>query len=189
MKKEEKNKKITPQKTVSQDSHTAEIKRYIKEVISESKELYNTLSAESDRKYKVLVAESDKKYNKIVAESDRKYKKVVAESDERIKKYIAINTEDFQDRLSAVAEQFIGLNEKLDATTKTLSERIDLANEKLDSHTVMIGRLMIDMEEVKVGMREKVGRDEFNKLETRLVTLESIVFSGRANSGQKVNGK
>ncbi len=83
-----------------------------------------------------------------------------------IKRYIGAVTEDFQHRVSAIAEQFSGLNEKL------------------DTHTEMIGRLMIDVEEIKVGMNEKVSRSEFNKLESRLVSLESFVFSKQAKTSK-----
>ena len=84
-----------------------------------------------------------------------------------IKRYIGAVTEDFQHRVSAIAEQFSGLNDKL------------------DTHTEMIGRLMTDVEEIKVGMNDKVSRNEFNKLESRLVSLESFVFTQRAKSNNK----
>ncbi len=97
-----------------------------------------------------------------------------------IKRYIGAVTEDFQHRVSAIAEQFSGLNEKLD----THSTAISRINDKLDTHTEMIGRLMIDVEEIKVGMNEKVSRSEFNKLESRLVSLESFVFSKQAKTSK-----
>ncbi len=43
----------------------------------------------------------------------------------------------------------------------------------------MIGRLLIDMEEVKSGMREKIDRKEFTALEKRMVALEALVFGGK----------
>ena len=104
-------------------------------------------------------------------ETKKKDFKAVTSSDshtKEIKHYIGIVVEEFQHRVSAIGEQFLGLNEKL------------------DSHTEMIARLMIDVEEIKVNMREKIGRDEFNKLEIRLVTLESIVLS---NSGKVTQNK
>lgn len=104
----------------------------------------------------------------------KKVPKIKDERTEEIKHYIGIVAEDFQHRVSAIAEQFLGLNEKLDEHSK-----------KLDSHTEMIGRLMIDVEDIKVNMREKVNREEFNKLESRLVTLEAIVFSGKSKLSKK----
>lgn len=84
-----------------------------------------------------------------------------------VKRYIGAVTEEFRGQVSAVAEQFLGLNIKI------------------DTHTEMIGRLMTDVEEIKIGMHEKVSREEFNKLETRLVSLESFVFTGRGKKQAK----
>lgn len=86
---------------------------------------------------------------------------------EDVKRYVDMVSEDFTHKVSAIAEQFLGLNEKL------------------DSHTEMIGRLITDVEEIKVNMREKINRDEFNKLETRLVALESFVFSKHGKIAKK----
>jgi hypothetical protein len=44
----------------------------------------------------------------------------------------------------------------------------------------MIGRLLIDVEGINSGMKQKVDRDEFTKLEKRMVALESYVFTGKA---------
>ena len=41
---------------------------------------------------------------------------------------------------------------------------------------------MEDVEEIKSGMKEKVDRSEFVKLEKRMVVLETMVFGG----GKKV---
>ena len=43
---------------------------------------------------------------------------------------------------------------------------------------------MVDVEEIKVGMNEKVSRSEFNKLESQLVSLESFVFSKQAKTSK-----
>jgi hypothetical protein len=85
----------------------------------------------------------------------------VDEHTEEIKRYIGSVSEDFQHRVSAIGEQFAGLNSKL------------------DSHAVMIARVMEDVEEIKSGMREKIDRVEFTKLEKRMVMLEAIVFGGK----------
>ncbi len=112
---------------------------------------------------------------------------------EEIKRYIGAVTEDFQHRVSAIAEQFLSLNEKIDKNTEMLNEKIDrsteILNMKLDVHTEMIGHLMIDMEEVKTGLQQKVSRDEFNKLESRLVLLETVVLTGRTASAHNSKSK
>jgi chromosome segregation ATPase len=135
-----------------------------------------------------------------------------------VKRYIGVVTENFQDKVSAVAEQFLGLNDKIDRLDSKLSDkiddveykltvrldgveqklngveqklngveqRLDGVEQRLDTHTEMVGRIMIDVEDIKTGMHEKVSRQEFNKLETRLVSLESFVFSGRNKNASKV---
>jgi len=97
-----------------------------------------------------------------------------------IKRYIGAVTEDFQHRVSAIGEQFSSLHDKLDTHITEISrinDKLDDHGRILSSHTEMMGRLMIGVEEIKVGMNEKVTRSEFNKLESRLVSLESFVFS------------
>ena len=121
-------------------------------------------------------------------------KEVSDDFDKKITSYIGAVTEDFQHRVSVIAEQFSGLNEKLDTHTTEISRindkldthttEISRINDKLDTHTEMIGRLMVDVEEIKVGMNEKVSRSEFNKLESRLVSLESFVFSKQAKTSK-----
>lgn len=135
---------------------------------------------------------------KVVKKSKKVISKKVISHDphtEEIKRYIGAVSENFQHGLSAIGEQFSGLNKKLDEHGtkldehgKILGEHSKILNshtEILSSHTEMIGRLMVDVEEIKVNMREKIGREEFNKLETRLVSLESFVFSKRAKIGPK----
>ena len=99
----------------------------------------------------------------------------VDEHTKEIKRYLGSLSEDFQHKVSAIGEQFSGLNNKIDR----IDYRVGNVEKKLDSHTVMIGRIMIDVEEIKSGMREKVDRAEFVKLEKRLVILEATVYGGK----------
>ncbi len=99
----------------------------------------------------------------------------VDEHTDEIKRYIGSVTENFQHSVSAIGEQFSGLNDKVDRLAVTLEQH----GRKLDSHTVMIARVMEDVEEIKSGMREKVDRAEFVKLEKRLVILEATVYGGK----------
>lgn len=106
-----------------------------------------------------------------------------------IKRYLGALSEDFQHRVAAIGEQFGGLNRKIeefevrfdhiDQRFDRMDQRLDKMDQTLNSHTEMIGRIMIDIEEIKSGMREKVDRTEFVKLEKRLVTLEAVVFGGK----------
>ena len=107
-------------------------------------------------------------------------KEVSDDFDKKITSYIGAVTEDFQHRVSAIGEQFSSLHDKLDTHITEISrinDKLDDHGRILSSHTEMMGRLMIGVEEIKVGMNEKVSRSEFNKLESRLVSLESFVFS------------
>ena len=99
----------------------------------------------------------------------------VDEHTKEIKRYIGSISEDFQHKVSGIAEQFGGLNKKLDEHT----ERFEKMDRKLDSHAVMIARVMEDVEEIKSGMHEKIDRKEFSKLEKRLVVLEATVYGGK----------
>lgn len=102
-----------------------------------------------------------------------------------VKRYIGAVTEEFRGHVSAVAEQFLGLNEKVDHLNEKVDRLDTKLSSKIDTHTEMIGRLMTDVEEIKIGMHEKVSRQEFNKLETRLFSLETIVFSDRGKRPAK----
>lgn len=53
---------------------------------------------------------------------------------------------------------------------KVLSDKIDEINERLI-------RVEDDVVEIKHRLSEKVDREEFNKLEKRMVKLEKLVFS------------
>ena len=79
-----------------------------------------------------------------------------------IKHYIGAITEHFEGKMDVVIEHFKGINDKL------------------DSHTEMIGGIAQDVEIIKAdieflkgGMKKKVDYDEFLALERRLSLLES----------------
>ena len=93
-----------------------------------------------------------------------------------LKRYIGAVSENFGHQVSAVAEQFLGLNDKVDS----LAGKVDSLNHKLDSHTEMIGRLSEDMEIVKSnieilksGIRIKVDYQDFEALEKRVRLMET----------------
>ncbi len=69
------------------------------------------------------------------------------------------------ERRDQYTEGLMGLNEKVEAGFKKV-------NEKLDSHSEMIAQLMLDVAEIKNDLKQKVGRDEFARLEKRVLMLE-----------------
>jgi hypothetical protein len=75
-------------------------------------------------------------------------------------------------------DNFKVIRERMDATDEKTARQFGEVNSRLQEHSQILGRLMIDVEEIKGGMREKVSVAQFNKLETRLVLLESIVLTG-----------
>ena len=87
-------------------------------------------------------------------------------------------SEDFQGKVSAVAEQFLGVNQKLDS----LDGKADSLERKVDSHTEMIGNMATDLEVVKAdiefiknGLRKKADYDEFVALEKRVTLIEARI--------------
>ena len=120
-------------------------------------------------------------------------------NDVDVKRYIGFVTETHRDEFKVLSENITGLGERMDRRFTSIDEKLDKHEQilnrhehilhghgkKLDVHTDMIGRVMIDVEDIKINMREKVSREEFNKLETRLVSLETIVFSYRSKGKLK----
>lgn len=121
-------------------------------------------------------------WSDIQKKSDTKIKGYIdiqrVKSNEDMKRHLGALTEDFQGKVKGVAEQFHGLNTKLDSHGK----RFDTIEAKLNSHTEMIGRLTEDVtiikdnvEFLKSGLKKKVDYDEFMALERRTRVLEAKV--------------
>ena len=88
-----------------------------------------------------------------------KKNKKLTHSNDDVKHYLGSLSEDFFDKIKVIGEQYIGLKEHLD-------KRFDQIEQKLDSHTEMIGNLMIDMETMK-------------SVEPRVTRLETRITSRR----------
>jgi hypothetical protein len=97
---------------------------------------------------------------------------------EDAKRFFGAVSEEFRGRFTVIEERINFLDEKTD-------RRFSEVTSRLDEHSQMLGRLMLDTEEIKSGMREKVSLQDFNKLETRLVLLESIVLGGTQKTKTK----
>ena len=66
-------------------------------------------------------------------------------------------------------------NEELRGVHQTLDEHgkeVRGIKQVLDSHTQMIGQIMMDVEQIKFDLKQKVGYDEFAKLEKRVARME-----------------
>ena len=93
------------------------------------------------------------------------------DSGDEMKRYLGALNEQHGDNLQAIREMF-EVNTK---RFESIDKRFDKIKETLDSHTNMVGQLMVDMTEVKNGFKAKVSQDDFAKLEKRVVRLETKV--------------
>ncbi len=82
--------------------------------------------------------------------------------EDEVKRYLGVLSEQQRHDIKAIGEQYVGIKKALDSHTETLS-----------SHTEMIAQLMIDMTEVKNGLKTKIGIEDFARLEKRVARLES----------------
>lgn len=105
-------------------------------------------------------------------------KKTVAKSysGDEVKRYLGSLSEDFQHKVSAIGEQFGGLNTKIDK----INTKLDEHGRVLNSHTQMIGQLMTDVQEIKNDLKQKVDRTEFARLEKRVLAIESREHLGKS---------
>lgn len=79
-----------------------------------------------------------------------------------IKRHMSALSEEYQGRLDGVIEQFGGMNKRFDGVDK-----------RLDTHTEMIGKIMVQLQEIQSDMKQKVDLQQFSRLEKRVVLLEA----------------
>jgi len=114
-----------------------------------------------------------------------------AETEETTQRYIGAISDNFQHQVSAVAEQFLGLNEKVDGIKEDLNEVKRVQN----IHTEMIGKLAedvsvlhdemknvkntletkadkTDIKEIKDMLSAKAGKSDVARHERRVTELE-----------------
>jgi predicted nucleic acid-binding Zn-ribbon protein len=116
-------------------------------------------------------------------------KKLLELQGKDMKRYVGSLSEEFQGRVSAIAEQFGGLNKKLDThevAFSMINKKLDthevafsMINKKLDTHTEMIGGMKEDIEVIKANIeiikadvRKRVTYEEFESLTKRVNLLE-----------------
>ncbi|MBI2100699.1 MAG: hypothetical protein HYT47_01625 [Candidatus Vogelbacteria bacterium] len=79
------------------------------------------------------------------------------------KRHMSALSEDFQDKVQVVAELALDIKKTVDSHSKIL-----------ESHTEMIGKIMVQLEEIKGELKQKVDYSDFVKLEKRVVRLEVL---------------
>ena len=90
-------------------------------------------------------------------------------STDEVKRYLGSLSEDFQGKISAVAEHTLGLREEM-------KRGFGEVHARLDSHTEMIGKLLLDVHDIK---NEKVGHGDFSRLEKRVLKIENRLHGVR----------
>jgi len=77
--------------------------------------------------------------------------------------------------LEGIRDDFKVFGEMLNIHVEQSNSRFDNIEKIQSSHTEMLGQLLVDMSEVKGELKNKVDRDEFMKLELRVINLERKV--------------
>jgi len=91
-----------------------------------------------------------------------------------IKRHMGALEEHFADGVKAIGEKVDFLHEKMDKRFGQADGRFDRIEKRLDSHTEMIGKIMIQLEEIKGELKQKVDYRDFAKLEKRVAQLEVV---------------
>jgi len=88
--------------------------------------------------------------------------------------------ENMNDGISVIAEKQVELSDQV----KEVKEKVDNLEVKVDNLEVKVDRIDArlarvedDVVDIKHNLSEKVDREEFNKLEKRMVKLEKLVFA------------
>ncbi len=84
-------------------------------------------------------------------------------------------SEDFQSKVSILAEQVVGTNDKVEGLTdkvEGLTGKVENVIRIQKAHTEMIGAVMKDVSEIKLELKNKADKTEVARLERRVRVLE-----------------
>ncbi|OHA60105.1 MAG: hypothetical protein A2589_00275 [Candidatus Vogelbacteria bacterium RIFOXYD1_FULL_46_19] len=76
--------------------------------------------------------------------------------------------EDLRSQFKIFGEGLLGLNQKVET-------KFSVVEKKLDSHTERMGQILLDLADIKYETKQKVDRQEFARLEKRVIMLERKV--------------
>lgn len=109
-------------------------------------------------------------------------KKLLDLHNQEIKRYVGVLSEEFQGRVSGVAEQFLSISVDVKETLALVGSQekilnlhtmmLDAQASKMKAHTEMIGKIMVQLQEIQSDMKQKVDLQQFARLEKRVVMLE-----------------
>ena len=83
------------------------------------------------------------------------------------------NTPSKRDQYTAVLEDVRSNIKVFGEAQSAMRDQLNRVDKKLDSHTEMIGNIMIRLEEIKSELKQKVDYQDFFRLEKRVVHLEA----------------
>jgi hypothetical protein len=89
-----------------------------------------------------------------------------------LKRYPGSLSEEFQGRVSAIGEQFAGLNQKIDRHHEENTVKFAQIYKQLHSSALTIQVIQEDLAIIKGGLKKKVDYDEFQLLAHRVAALE-----------------
>lgn len=89
-------------------------------------------------------------------------------------KKIEKNTSELGSMIEDLDTKIVTLSESVDIKFENVNNKLDHVDNRLELVETKIDRLQDDMVEVKFELKRKVGQDEFEKLEKRVVKLEKV---------------
>ena len=89
------------------------------------------------------------------------------------------NISSTRDQYTAVLEDIRSHNKAFGEAQSAMRDQLNRVDKKLDSHTEMIGNIMIRLEEIKSELKQKVDYQDFSKLQIRVAHLEAMGGSRR----------
>ena len=92
-----------------------------------------------------------------------------------MKKNISSKRDQYTVVLEDIRSHNKAFGESLAALSGKTNDRFDKIDKKLDSHTEMIGNIMIRLEEIKNEFKQKVDYKDFARLQIRVAHLEARV--------------
>ncbi|MCK9352468.1 MAG: hypothetical protein WCT49_06025 [Candidatus Paceibacterota bacterium] len=100
------------------------------------------------------------------------------ETEKEMTRYVGALSEDFQSKVSAIGEQFSGLNDKLDMHTEMiglLAEDVAVLKEDVSVLKDDVGILKTDVSEIKDILKTKADKTEVIHISRRVSVLERNV--------------
>lgn len=100
-----------------------------------------------------------------------------------IKRHMGALGEEFHGRIKGVAEQFLSISADVKETRALVGSQekilslhtmmLDAQSSKMKAHTEMIGKIMVQLQEIQSDMKQRVDLQQFARLEKRVALVEA----------------